>query len=152
MRIALAVACLTTLIRPQTARAQDAETQAVRADIQAERTKLVAANLELTETEGTAFWPLYNDYRAQWSKLDDRSLGLLKDYANNYDAMTDAKAKDLLQQQTKLDEDRLKLRRSYMDKFEKVLPSKKVTRYFQIERKLDAAVAYEAASSIPLVK
>jgi hypothetical protein len=152
MRIVLALLCLASLALPQTARAQDAETQSVRADIQAERTKLVAANLELTETEGKAFWPLYNDYRAQWSKLDDRSLGLLKDYAGNYDTMTDEKAKDLLQQQVKLDDDRLKLRSSYIGKFEKVLPSKKVARYFQIERKLDAAVAYEAATAIPLVK
>jgi hypothetical protein len=152
MRIALALFSLISLTLPQAARAQDAETQAVRADIQAERTKLVAANLELTETEGKAFWPLYTDYRAQVSKLDDRTVALLRDYSDNYDAMTDEKAKGLLQQLVTLDDDRLKLRRSYIGKFEKVLPSKKVARYFQIERKLDAAVAYEAATAIPLVK
>jgi hypothetical protein len=152
MRVVLALLCLMTLTLPQTALAQDAETQAARADIQAERTKLVAANLDLTETEGKAFWPIYNDYRAQWSKLDDRTLALVKDYADNYEAMSDEKAKSLLQQLVTLDDDRLKLRRSYIGKFEKVLPPKKVARYFQIERKLDAAVAYEAASVIPLVK
>ena len=152
MRIGLALFSLVTLTLPQTARAQDAETQSVRADIQAERTKIVAANLDLTEAEGQNFWPLYNDYRAQSSKLGDRTFALIKDYADNYDAMTDEKAKDLLQQQVKIDDDRFKLQRSYIGKFEKVLPSRKVARYFQIERKLDAAVAYEAATAIPLVK
>jgi hypothetical protein len=33
-----------------------------------------------------------------------------------------------------------------------VLPQKKVARYYQIERKLDALVQYEAAKAIPLVK
>jgi hypothetical protein len=33
-----------------------------------------------------------------------------------------------------------------------VLPAKKTARYYQIERKLDAAVASEAAAIIPLAK
>ena len=66
--------------------------------------------------------------------------------------MTDEKARDLLQQQLDLEQDRAKLRRSYVSKFEKVLPAKKVARYYQIENKLDVALQYEAAKQIPLVE
>jgi hypothetical protein len=133
--------------------AQDAgETQAVRADLQAERTKLVAGNLQLTEPEAAKFWPLYNEYRGKHSKLDDRAIALINDFAANYDALTDEKAKNLLKQQFQLEDDRLNLRKSYLGKFEKVLPPKKVARYYQIERKLDAMVAYEGAKSIPLAQ
>jgi hypothetical protein len=134
------------------AQQETGEIQAARADIQTTRTKLVAANLPLTEEEGTKFWPLYNEYRGEVSKLDDRAIALLKDYAANYKTMTDEKAKDLLKQQMEIDQDRLKLKKSYLGKFEKILPEKKVARYFQIERKLDASVQYEAAKAIPLVK
>jgi hypothetical protein len=134
------------------AQQETGQIQTARADIQAARTKLVAANLPLTEEEGTKFWPLYNEYRGEVSKLDDRALALIKDYAANYKAMTDEKARELLKQQLGIDEDRLKLRKSYLGKFEKVLPEKKVARYFQIERKLDASVQYEGAKAIPLVK
>ncbi len=72
-------------------------------------------------------------------------MALVDDFAKNYDALTDEKAKELLKRQFQIDDDRLKLRRSYAGKFEKVLPAKKVARYYQIENKLDAAVAYEAA-------
>ena len=130
----------------------DAEVVAARAQIQAERTKLVAANLPLTEEEGAKFWPLYNEFRGEAGKLSDRWVALLKDYAANYDSMTDEKAKDLLKQQLKLEQDRVKLRSSYLDKFGKVLPPKKLARYYQIENKLDTAVLYEAAKSIPLVQ
>ena len=134
------------------AQQETGQVQGARAELHAERTKLVAANLPLTDEEGAKFWPIYNDYRAEVSKLDDRSLALIKDYAANYKNMTDEKAKDLLKQQMDIEKDRLNLRNSYLGKFEKVLPQKKVARYYQIERKLDASVQYEAAKAIPLVK
>jgi hypothetical protein len=134
------------------AQQETGEVQSARADIHAARTKLVAANLPLTEEEGAKFWPLYNQYRGEVSKLNDRSLALIKDFAASYDSMSDEKASDLLKQQMAIDEDRLKLKKSYLGKFEKVLPQKKVARYYQIERKLDASVQYEAAKAIPLVK
>ena len=128
------------------------EVQSARADLQADRTKLVADNLQLTEAEAQKFWPVYNDYRAKWSKLDDRALALVQDYAANYDAMSDEKAQQLLKQQLGIEEDRLKLRQDYLGKFAKVLPWKKTARYYQIERKMDAALASETAEIIPLVK
>lgn len=134
------------------AQQESGEVQSARADIHAARTKLVAANLPLTEEEGAKFWPLYNQYRGEVSKLNDRSLALIKDFAASYDSMSDEKAAALLRQQMSIDEDRLKLKKSYLGKFEKVLPQKKVARYYQIERKLDASVQYEAAKAIPLVK
>jgi hypothetical protein len=54
----------------------DAKIQAARAEVQAERTKLVAANLPLTEEESAKFWPLYNEYRAEAGKLSDRAVPL----------------------------------------------------------------------------
>jgi len=153
MRALPSLVALATLAMSLPAHAQDAaETQAARADIQAERTKIVAANLQLTEPEAAKFWPLYNEYRTKHSQLGDRAIALINDFAANYDALTDEKAKDLLKRQLDLDDDRLKLQRSYAGKFDKVLPPKKVARYYQIERKLDAMVAYEAAKSIPLAR
>jgi enoyl-CoA hydratase/carnithine racemase len=153
MRTLLALAVVTLLWTPLPASAQSSgETQSLRADLQAERTKLVAANLQLTDAEGAKFWPLYNEYRAQNSKLGDRAIALIDDFAKNYEALSDEKARELLKRQFEIENDRLKLKRSYSGKFEKVLPAKKVARYYQIENKLDAAVAYEAAQSIPLAR
>ena len=133
--------------------AQDSgESRAARADLQAERTKVIAANLQLTDAEASKFWPLYEEYRAKQNRLDDKALALVQDYANHYDALTDDKAKELVKRQMELENDRLKLRRDYVGKFEKVIPSKKVARYYQIERKMDATIAYEAAKAIPLAQ
>jgi Spy/CpxP family protein refolding chaperone len=153
MRLSPALVVLATLTMRLSAYAQDpGETQSMRADLQAERTKVVAKNLQLTEAEAAKFWPLYNEYRAKHSQIGDRAIGLINDFAANYDALSDEKAKDLLKRQLDIEEDRLKLQRSYVGKFEKAIPPKKVARFYQIERKLDAMVAFEAARSVPLAQ
>jgi hypothetical protein len=153
MRRLLTLVALAPLTFGSLLRAQDpAESQSARADIQAERTKLVAANLELTEAEAAKFWPLYDEYRGKQKKVNDRALALVEDFAANYEALSDEKAKELIKRQLEIENERLKLQKSYMDKFQKVIPPKKAARYFQIERKLDAVIAYEAARSIPLAQ
>jgi len=49
-----------------------------------------------------------------------------------------------------LEEKEVKLKRTYGDKMEKVLPSWKVTRYMQIESKIRAVIKFELAQQIPL--
>jgi hypothetical protein len=153
MRAHLALVVLATLAVHLPANAQNTnQSQAARAELQAERTKVIAANLTLSEAEAAKFWPLYNEYRSEHGKLDDRGIAVLEDFANNFEALSEEKAKDLLERQLSLEDARGKLRRSYAGKFEKVISPKKVARYYQIERKLDAAIAFEAARSIPLAQ
>ncbi len=66
--------------------------------------------------------------------------------------MTDETAKKLLADSLAVENDRQNLRQSYLPEFEKVLPSKKVMRYYQLENKISAVVNYEAAKEIPLVE
>ena len=82
----------------------------------------------------------------------DRSKKLIEDYANNYQTMTDATAKKLLDEMVAIENDRLKLKKDYLPKFRKVLSEKKTTRYYQLENKIYAVVSYEMAKVIPLVK
>jgi hypothetical protein len=50
-----------------------------------------------------------------------------------------------------IEKERTALRQNYMPKFRKVLPERKVLRYYQLENKLQAVVNYEIAAEIPLV-
>ena len=49
----------------------DANVQLMRQDIRSERKKVVAANMPLTETEATKFWPVYDRYIAETIKVND---------------------------------------------------------------------------------
>ncbi len=125
--------------------------QIVRDKIQADKKLFIAENMNLTEKEAKAFWPVYESFQKDLSKLNDRTLKNIGAYAANFDKMSDDMAKKVVEEHLSIESDRLKLRQSYLPKFIKVLPYKKVMRYYQLENKIFAVVNYEAASHIPLV-
>jgi hypothetical protein len=120
--------------------------------IKAQKKRIVGANMQLTEEEQKVFWPLYGDYQAELSKIENQQIALITIYAENYQNMTDEKAQELLDQFLAIDNEALEARRAHVKKFLKVLPAKRVARYFQVENKLDAIVNYDLARGIPLVK
>jgi hypothetical protein len=126
--------------------------QVLREKVRADKKIFVAANMELTESEAKAFWPVYEKYQDELFLLRSRTVKLIKDYVDVYETMSNDKAKKLLEESMIIDSLGLKLRQAYLPKFRKALPEVKVVRYYQIENKINAAVNYELATNIPLMK
>jgi hypothetical protein len=125
--------------------------QIVREKIQADKKLLVASNMNLTENEAKAFWSVYDSYQKDLMALNERAFKNIGDYAANADKMTDDIAKKVVNEYLAIESDRQKLRQSYLPKFAKVLPYRKVMRYYQLENKIMAVINYDAARQIPLV-
>ncbi len=125
-----------------------------RASIQADRKAIVNEYMAFTEEESQEFWPLYKEYRSQATKLNDRLAKIILDYSANYknQNISDQQAEQILSDYLVLEREKLDLREDYVTKFQQILPAIKVTRYFQLENKLDAVVDYDLAGSIPLVE
>jgi len=126
--------------------------QIVLEKIRADKKLFVAENMQLTESEAKAFWPVYERYQDELFLLRVRTLQLIKDYADSYENMTNDTAKKLLDELMTIEALGPKLRQAYLPKFSKVLPKVKVVRYYQIENKIQAVLMYELAAKIPLVK
>ena len=124
----------------------------VKEKIKSDKKLLVATNMQLSESEANAFWPVYESYQAELGKLRDREIKLIEQFAAKYETMSDDVAKNLLDDSLSIDSDHQKLRQSYLAKFRGVLPDAKVARYYQIESKIDAVLEYELAKRIPLVR
>ena len=120
--------------------------------IRADKKLLVAENMELTEAEAKAFWPVYNQYQDELFLLRTRTVKLIKDYADAYEKMNNETAKKLMDEYITIETLGPKLRQTYLPKFRKVLPEVKVVRYYQIENKIQAALMYDLAANIPLMK
>ena len=129
----------------------DQQVAMIRSLSEAQRQATVAANVVLTEEEAAKFWPLYRDYRNDVAKINDKMIKLLKDYADNYQAMTDAKAKAYTTDYLSVQKARLDLKSQYVGKFDKVLKPVTTARVLQIEQKLDSMVDAGLAKTIPLV-
>lgn len=126
--------------------------QIVSAQAKADKKRLVAENMQLSEAQARKFWPIYDQYQDELFILRTRQLKLIEAYAENYESMTNKIAKKLLDEYLTIESLRQKVREAYLPKFRKVLPDVKVTRYYQIENKISAVVNYELAKPIPLVK
>ena len=128
--------------------------EALREAAKSNKKALVALNLNLTETKGKAFWPIYESYQKDIAKVNERLLALIKDYAKEYKAssLTDEKAKQLINAYIVIEEDLLKLKKSYLEKVSAVIPNKKVMAYFQIEEKIQPIIRFDLAINIPVAE
>ena len=128
--------------------------QILREKVKADKKLLVAANMELTESESKGFWPVYEDYQKDLAAINQRIAKLIESYATDYRAntLTDEKAKKLVDELIAIEQAETGLKASYVPKLSKVLPQKKVARYLQIENKIRAVVKYELAAGVPLAQ
>ena len=128
--------------------------QILRDKIKADKKLVVAANMELTESEAKGFWPIYDQYQKELQKINQRMGKVLESYAddNRKKSLTDDKAKKLIDEAVSIDQAEANLKSTFAPKLGKVLPVKKVARYLQIENKIRALVRYDIAQGVPLMK
>jgi len=135
---------------PAVASAQATDLAVTRQQIQADRQAIVAANLPLTEEQATKFWPLYQEYRTDISKLVDKRQALLTAPVQG-DSLTEKVINQTLDDWVKIGVEYAQTQQKYVKKFQAVLGGRGTIRYYQIEKRLDLIVEASLASSIPLV-
>ena len=131
--------------------ASDQDVEMLRADLRARRKQITAQNMTLTADEATKFWPIFDQYRKEAIKPNDDRWALIKDYATNYNTMTDAQAQDYITRWNAVDQQLAALRMKYVPIFEKVISPKKTALWFQIDHHIDLLVNLQLASVIPMV-
>ena len=130
----------------------DQEVALLRKDIRSDKKQIIAANLQLTDTEAEKFWPLYDQYTAELVKINDAKYAAIKEYATNYSTLTDDKALSLSRQIIGVDQSVAQLRMKYVPIFSKVISGKKTALFFQLDRRLVMLIDLQLASQIPMVQ
>ena len=151
--IAAAMLAAPAIAQSKPAAAQPADNmQILREKLQADKKLVVAANMDLTEAEAKAFWPIYDEYQKGLQKINDRLATVITAYAKEYNArsLTDERAKKLMEEAVAIEDAEAQLKRSIMPRLAKVLPGRKYARYMQLENKIRILVKYEIAAEVPL--
>jgi Spy/CpxP family protein refolding chaperone len=128
----------------------DPDIEMLRADLRTQRKQIVAQNMKLTEDEATKFWPIFEQYRKAAIKPNDERWAAIKDYAANYNTMTDAQAHDYIKRLAAVDEELIGLRLRYVAVFEKVISPNKTALWYQIDRRVDLLINLQLSAQIPL--
>ena len=156
MKYVLSLALLLLFSAPMQAQSLSSEAKSdiaiSRALINDKRNTALAFNMSFTDQERDAFWPLYREYRVAMNNVGSRKLDVIIDYADHYDEMTQDKSRDLLDRYMIYEEQALKVKQLYIEKFRRILPNTKVTRLFQLESRMDAAISLKLAEGIPLME
>jgi len=155
----LSVLLLFMMVFPGPISAQDdskmfkEETKLTRAIIKLKRKKIIATNIDMTDKEAQAFWPIYEKYTSSMTFVNDQKFKLISEYRDAYlkKNLSEATALKLLEEFLKIERSKLNFKKLYIPRFQKVLPPKKVVRFYQVENKLDATINYELSREIPLV-
>src|SRR5271154_893713 len=130
----------------------DQDIQLLRKDLRAQKKQLVAANLSLTPDQATKFWPVYDQYIAEQTKIHDQKYAVIKEFATSWGTIDDAKAQELTNKALSVDQQVTQLRIKYVPIFSKVLPGKQLATFFQIDRRLQMMVDLQLLSQLPLVQ
>lgn len=134
------------------AQTQADEDELVKSLLQTGKKAIIVDNMGFTEDESRAFWPVYNEFQKAKQKLNERTIKAIKDYMDNYETMTNEKAEVFLREYLAIEKERTDLKSAFLPKFIKVLPARKVARYYQMENKIETIVKYELVKEVPLVK
>jgi hypothetical protein len=130
----------------------DKDVALLRQNLQAESKSLITKNMQLSDSEAAAFWPLYNEYAAEVRKVNDTRFALVKQYAKIYKTMTAEEADQLTRLLAEADQTIISLRVQYLPKFEQALPGTKAALFMQLDRRLDNLFNVQIASQLPAIK
>jgi hypothetical protein len=124
----------------------------LRSDLRGQKVAVISEVMSFTENEAVKFWPIYQEYQGEMAKLMDRKLIGIKDYADNYEKMTESKAKELTDLALQLESDRVVLKRKYIDKVRQALSPKTAGRFLQVENQIQFLMDLQIASLLPVVQ
>ena len=122
-----------------------------RKDVRSQKKQIIASNLQLTDQEAVKFWPLYDQYTADLVKINDAKYAALKEFVSSYPTLTDDQATGLVRKMLGVDQSVAELRLRYISLFNNVIPGKKTSVFFLLDRRLVMQIDLQVASQIPMI-
>jgi hypothetical protein len=140
---------------PATSDAQQKNIQAyinlMRENVRQNKAEIMGAMMALSATDAAKFWPIYSEYDAQLTKLNDQRVENIKQYARDYEQMTDDEADQLVQKSIAYQKQRAELFAQTYETVKQALGAVTAARFAQVEHQLLLIIDLQIASSLPVV-
>jgi len=132
--------------------AQQNAIELLRQDLKTGKVALMTANLPLSDSQATTFWPIYREYDNELSKLGDRRIAVLKRYAQTYENVTAMAAGEMMNESFSIQKERTELLEKYYNKVSKALNPIVAARFAQIENQMLTLIDAKLMDEVPLIK
>ena len=130
----------------------DQEIELMRKDVRSQKKQIIAANMNLTEAEAEKFWPIYDQYTAALTKINDTKVALVKEYLASYSTITDQQAETYVKRWAGVDESVTQLRIKYFPVFHQVLSGKSTALFFQMDHRLGLPIDLQLMAQMPIIE
>jgi len=126
--------------------------ETLRQDLKTNKVALITEAMNLPDSVSAKFWPIYREYDHELSKLGDRRVALIKEYAASYSAMTNDKAAGIMKNFFANQQDRMALLKKYSGQMQKTLDAITAAKFVQVEAQIQDLVDLQIGSQLPLFK
>jgi hypothetical protein len=123
----------------------------LRSDVRQQKAEIMGAVMLLSADDAAKFWPIYSEYDAELTKLNDHRVANIKEYADNYNEMTDAKADELIQKSLAFQKERSDLLAKTYEQVKQSLGAITAARFVQVEHQLLLIIDLQIISRLPVV-
>jgi hypothetical protein len=123
----------------------------LRSDVRQQKAEIMGSVMALSASEAAKFWPIYSQYDAELTKLNDQRVDNIKEYARTYTQMTDETADELVQKSFAYQKQRAELLAKTYDQVKQALGGITAARFAQVEHQLLLIIDLQIDSSLPVV-
>ncbi|MGB2634465.1 MAG: hypothetical protein WAM58_11070 [Candidatus Acidiferrum sp.] len=128
----------------------DAYIKLLRKDVRSQKSEVMSEVMQLDPDQAAKFWPIYRDYDAELSKVNDLRIANIKEYADSYNQMTDAKADELIHSSMAYQKQRAELLAKYYDRMKQEMGAITAARFVQVEYQMLLIIDLQIMSSLPV--
>jgi hypothetical protein len=122
----------------------------LRKDVRSQKSAVMNAVMQLDPDQAAKFWPIYRDYDAELTKINDLRVANVKEYAQTYEHLTDAKADELIRNALSYQKQRMDLLAKYYVRVKDSLGAITAARFLQVEHQLLLIIDLQIDSSLPV--
>src|SRR5215471_1572417 len=98
-------------------------------DVQQEKAQIMGSVLELNKEEAEKFWPIYDEYEAELTKLNKQRADNVQQYAQSYTQLSDEKANELVKAELDSMKQRAEMVNKYHDRVKSSLGAATAARF-----------------------
>ena len=124
----------------------------LRSDIRKSKSQIVSQVMDFDSSQAATFWPIYQQFETDLSKIGDRTVALVNKYTANYYQMTDTVADQLATELLSVEQQRNELKKQYYQKFKRAMDAITAARFLQVENQLERIVDLQIASELPVIQ
>ncbi len=139
------------LILPAFSQNNQTEEELVLSYFKLEKKSLVGQAMNLSDEQADVFWPVYNDFEREASKLTQMRINYLKEYAEKYETITPEEADAIMKKVFQYQKKYLALKMKYYNVLKKKMGALVATRFIQVEEYISTGVKMQLLDSIPFV-